>query len=984
MKTSILTAREVFGAAVKLPPEQWDVYLAVACSGEDELRRNVRDLLKAHREAGSFLNAAEPRSSAAGDEPIREGPGTVIGPYKLLEQIGEGGFGVVFMAEQMHPVRRKVALKILKPGMDTRQVVARFEAERQALAVMDHPNIAHVFDGGQSSSGRPFFVMELVRGIPITETCDENHLPVRERLELFIHVCEAVQHAHQKGIIHRDLKPSNVLVTVHDSRLVPKIIDFGISKAIGQQLTEKTLFTNFAQMIGTPLYMSPEQAQMSGLDIDTRTDIYALGVLLYELLTGTTPFDRERLRAAGVDEIRRIIREEEPPKPSTRMSTLGRAASTVFDRRTGDGRQFGRRFRGDLDWIVMKCLEKDRERRYQTSTALAADLRHYLHNEPVLARPPSVWYRFSKFARRNRAALLVTASTVSALVATVVTLAVANRMLHHEEQRTKDALTEARGQQIRAEANFQRAMDAVDQMLTRVAEDRVAHPGLDPVRRRLLEDALKFYQEFLQERGSDPQVRFEAARAYGRVAEIHTSLGQYPQAEDANRRALALAEGLSDEFPDRPKFASEVAASHYRTAMMLRITGGRNADAERHCRDAVAILERLVAHLPRGESQNLRHRLAMAHQEMGYMLIGRPERVTEGERAYQAALALNQELIDEATDLNAYRNERANLYNGLGVFYRMNGRPREAEQAHRQALAILAKLSADFPGSHFRDEEKRAYEHLSFALWQQDRRDEAIDAASRVLEIDRRLDGKSQNPGDRGDRAIHYLSLGQMFEGRGRTTEAEEAYRSALTLADQERTEYAAVPNGNDAWIDVHFSLCRLLAATRRLEEAKQLFGKVAAWTPPSDKGQNLLAWRLVTGSDERFRDGARAVELARKLVDRVPGDGLYRNTLGVAEYRAGEWNAAVATLQKSEELLAGGQASFNQFFLAMAHWKLGEKAQARRNYDRAVQWMEKYKPRDGELLRFRAEAAQLLDVPPTPNQPASAKPGGKKPDGKN
>jgi eukaryotic-like serine/threonine-protein kinase len=287
--------REFFSKALQCQTaEARAAYLAQACQGDAELRARLEELLQAHGEAGSFLQEASVSRNATVDEPLTERPGTVIGPYKLLEQIGEGGFGIVFMAEQQHPVRRKVALKVLKPGMDTGQVVARFEAERQALALMDHPNIAHVFDGGETASGRPYFVMELVRGIPITEFCDEEQLPIRDRLELFVAVCQAVQHAHQKGIIHRDLKPSNILVTLHDDKAVVKVIDFGVAKATGQQLTEKTLFTNFAQLIGTPLYMSPEQARLSGLDIDTRSDIYALGVLLYELLTGTTPFDKER------------------------------------------------------------------------------------------------------------------------------------------------------------------------------------------------------------------------------------------------------------------------------------------------------------------------------------------------------------------------------------------------------------------------------------------------------------------------------------------------------------------------------------------------------------------------------------------------------------------------------------------------------------------------------------------------------------------
>ena len=377
------------------------------------MRERVRVLLRAHAQSNSLLDAPTGALVATVDRqiterPIAERPGTVIGPYKLLEQIGEGGFGVVFMAEQQQPVRRKVALKVLKPGMDTRQVVARFEAERQALALMDHPHIAHVFDGGTTDAGRPYFVMELVRGVPITDFCDQNCLGIRQRLALFVDVCQAVQHAHQKGIIHRDIKPTNVLVTLHDGTPVVKVIDFGIAKAMGQQLTEKTLFTNFAQLIGTPLYMSPEQAEMSGLDVDTRSDVYSLGVLMYELLTGTTPFENDRLSKVGYDEMRRIIREEEPPKPSARISTVGKATTAAWRQRQADPRKLSKLFQGELDWIVMKALEKDRNRRYETASGLAADVRHYLDDEPVLACPPSASYRVRKFAHRNKVALGVT------------------------------------------------------------------------------------------------------------------------------------------------------------------------------------------------------------------------------------------------------------------------------------------------------------------------------------------------------------------------------------------------------------------------------------------------------------------------------------------------------------------------------------------------------------------------------------------------
>ena len=397
-------------------PAEREARLGAATEGNEALRRNLERLLKLHELTDDFLRASPAAVARTIDMPtVPESPGTVIGPYKLLEQIGEGGFGVVFMAEQTQPLRRKVALKVLKPGMDTKQVVARFEAERQALAIMDHPNIARVFDGGATPSGRPFFVMELVKGVPITEYCDANQLTPRQRLELFVPVCQAVQHAHQKGIIHRDLKPSNVLVTVHDTTPVVKVIDFGVAKALGQELTEKTLFTGFAQMVGTPLYMSPEQAGQSSLDVDTRSDIYSLGVLLYELFTGTTPFGRERFKEASYEEIRRIIREEEPARPSNRISTLGQAASTVSTNRKSDPKRLSQLFSGELDWIVMKCLEKDRNRRYETASALAADAQHYLHDEPVLACPPSAWYRLRKFTRRKKAALLMAACVFLAL-----------------------------------------------------------------------------------------------------------------------------------------------------------------------------------------------------------------------------------------------------------------------------------------------------------------------------------------------------------------------------------------------------------------------------------------------------------------------------------------------------------------------------------------------------------------------------------------
>jgi serine/threonine protein kinase len=469
----------LFSAALELPAGQRDAYLNNACADDPALRLRVEALLQVHDEAIPFLEnpVPGPQESMAGakvsgataglSSSPAEKTGDHIGRYKLLQQIGEGGCGVVYMAEQEEPVRRRVAIKVIKLGMDTKQVIARFEAERQALALMDHPNIAKVLDAGATETGRPYFVMELVRGIKITDYCDQENLSTAHRLQLFIQVCQAIQHAHQKGVIHRDIKPSNILVADHDGVPVPKVIDFGVAKATtGQRLTDKTLFTAFEQFIGTPAYMSPEQAKLSGLDVDTRTDIYALGVLLYELLTGKTPLDQKELLAAGLEEMRRTICEKEPLRPSTRLSTMleGELTTTAKHRRI-DPPKLVHLLRGDLDWIVMKALEKDRARRYETANGMAMDVERYLEDEPVVARPPSNLYRLQKMARRNKLAFAAAAAVLLALVAGLV---VSNGFFLREKAARRRAVAaeqeQARSRQ-RAEASEKQAR-AINRFLT--------------------------------------------------------------------------------------------------------------------------------------------------------------------------------------------------------------------------------------------------------------------------------------------------------------------------------------------------------------------------------------------------------------------------------------------------------------------------------------------------------------------------------------
>ncbi len=594
-------------------------------------------------------------------EPPHKEPGLgslIAGKYKLVKELGKGGMGVVFLADQTAPVKRQVALKIIKLGMDTHHVVARFEAERQALAVMDHPNIAKVFDGGATDTGRPYFVMELVKGIPLTTYCDQNELTTRERLELFIPICEAVQHAHQKGVIHRDLKPSNVLVAVQDGKPVPKIIDFGIAKAIDHRLAESTLFTEQGLLIGTPAYMSPEQAELSGLDIDTRTDIYSLGVMLYELLIGVLPFDQKMLRAAAFNEIQRIIREIDPPRASTQIIKLGETNTTIAGHRRTDPASLHRQLKGDLDCILMRAMEKDRTRRYETATGLAMDINRHLHNEPISARPPSTTYRLTKFARRHKVGLAAGVAVFLALVAGLV-LATTGLI------RAKRAEAVAAGERDRANQETKTTRRVSDFLVSifQVSDPRQALGNTITAREILDKGAARVEEELKGE----PLVK---ARLMDTMGTVYMNLGLFPQAVPLAERALEVRR--QELAPDDPLIAESM-----NSLGALRYSMGNLAEAEKLFRGALDIRRKKLGEENYEVSTSLND-LAMTLNSLG--------RYDEAEPLYRQALAIRQKLFPkEHPDI-------AQSLNNLGMFLYRRAKYDEAEKLFRQALEMNRRL----------------------------------------------------------------------------------------------------------------------------------------------------------------------------------------------------------------------------------------------------------------------------------------------------
>jgi len=816
------SAADIFNEARELPLAQRATYLLGACGKDVALRSKVEALLKADAEAGSFLaqpTKGEASRAQAARAAAQEQAGAQIDRYKLLEQIGEGGMGTIWMAEQREPVRRRVALKIIKLGMDTKQVIARFEAERQALAMMDHPNIAKVLDAGATEMGRPYFVMEYIKGVPILEFCDREKVDTRARLELFTRVCQAIQHAHQKGIIHRDIKPSNVLVTLHDGVPVPKVIDFGIAKATNSELTSKTLFTEHRQMIGTPAYMSPEQAEMSGLDIDTRSDIYSLGVLLYELLTGTTPFDMLDLMSKGFGEMMRTIREEEPHKPSTRVSSLGETGTRTALQRNVDAKQLGSMLRGDIDWIVMKCLEKDRSRRYETANGLAADIHRHLNDEPVTAGAPGAGYRLRKFVKRNRGQVLAGGAVVVALLVGVVAFA----WKAEEASEQRDAAVLAReseaeqrrqAEQARAEAEHQRRLAEEQEALAKFQEAEAHRQAamaeavakfqtdmlaavdpnqlpLDPVTKEPLKDSVTVVQamqaavEALDAGSLEDQPLVEA-RVRDTIGRTFLGLGRFAEAEPNLRRALAIR---SDVLPARHL---EIASSQNNLAVLLE-SQNKLPEAETLHRAALEIAR---ASLPPG------------HPDLGVGLNNLAEllriqsKLADAEPLYREALAIARAAFP------AGHPDIADRLDNLAQLLQAQRRLIDAEPLQREALAIRR---AAFPAGH--PQVALGLNNLAFLLVQKDALGEAEPLLREALEIRRK-----SLPAGHIDIASSLDNLAALLQKQNRIAEAESLFRDAIELR---RT---TLPAGHLSRAPSLNNLATLLVAQNELEEAEPLY----------------------------------------------------------------------------------------------------------------------------------------------------------------
>jgi serine/threonine protein kinase/tetratricopeptide (TPR) repeat protein len=933
----------IFTAALDLPASQRAAYLHEACGDDSALRLHLEALLRDHAAASAFLETPPPGAQVApigagvpgAPEPLSGSPaekaGDRIGRYKLLQQIGGGGCGVVYMAEQEEPVRRRVALKVIKLGMDTKQVVARFEAERQALALMDHPNIAKVFDAGATDTGRPYFVMELVRGIRITEYCDQNNLSTEDRLKLFTQVCQAIQRAHQKGIIHRDIKPSNILVTISEPGApgCPKVIDFGIAKATGgQPLTDKTVFTAFEQFIGTPAYMSPEQAMMTTLDIDTRTDIYALGVLLYELLTGQTPFDAKELMAAGLDAMRRIIREQEPVRPSTRLSTLLAAdLTTVAQQRQCPAPKLSGLIRGDLDWIVMKALEKDRARRYETANGLAMDIQRHLNCEPVAARPPSRLYEFQKTVRRHKfgfaaAAALITVLAVGVLMST--SEAIRAVRAEREQSRLTGAAQQAQAnesrlrQEAQAEQKKAQTESAKSRQVAQLLEEMLKSVGPSVAMGRDTVLLREILDRTVGRIGTDltnqPEVEAELRTMIG---EVYEALGEADKAARMHRQALELrriafgnaslpvAESLNKlvmelhhegKFDEADAMLQEalrierklsngvhpIIAASLNTLAYVRLWEGRLEESENLYREVLAMRRKL--------NGNEHLEVAAALTELA-VALGARNKLAEAESLLRESLAMHRRLVKEEDE------DIAMTLFDLADVLAMGSRLEEAAEAFRGSLAIRIRMLGD---KHVGvtitiDRLQGVLGALASRLGAEGKFAEAEPVARERLTL---LENRS--PDDW--RTFNTRSmLGGSLLGQGKLAEAELLLLSGYEGMKEREPQIPT--NATVRLVEATGRIVRLYEATGRPEQAAEWKNQHALAQAAAQSAPEVAA-RRASGPDHarhgRFTEAA--ADFAR-IIELRPGDHEVRHWQAVTMVQVGQLDAYCELRRRSVEL---------------------------------------------------------------------------------
>jgi tetratricopeptide (TPR) repeat protein/serine/threonine protein kinase len=945
----VATFEEIFLAAVEKAPADRAAYLDAVCGPDAELRAQVDALLRSHEDAGSLLEQPLFRPGPTIDQSTAERPGTVVGPYKLIEQIGEGGMGTVYMAQQTEPVKRLVALKLINPGMDSKQVLARFEAERQALALMDHPNIAKVFDAGTTETGRPFFVMELVKGVPITKYCDDHRLTPRQRLELFIPVCQAIQHAHQKGIIHRDIKPSNILVAQYDGKPVPKVIDFGVAKAMGQQLTEQTLVTGFGNIIGTLEYMSPEQAELNQLDIDTRSDIYSLGVLLYELLTGSTPLDKKRLKEAAFVELLRVIREEEPQKPSTRLSNSTDSLPSVSAQRQMEPAKLTKLVRGELDWIVMKALEKDRNRRYETANGFAMDVQNYLADEPVQACPPSTGYRLRKFVRRNRRVLTsvgaISVSLMVGLAVTVVLLMTHAIEMHEEQKKTQSALGQAKENLGRADQNLALALESLDDVYMKDVEDRIRRDRrMTEAERASLQKGLQFYERFAQQNGGHADLERATAKAQLRAGFLRVDLKDYAEARANFTQAIAAFEHWADPSHGSVEDQEELARSCYGMTLSIQRMGQRR-EALPSCQRAIALWRKLSADHP--QAPNYRVEVGHCLFELSGVLVSAEPPGQAEEEAIREALGLFEAVSAEHPEERFYRQEVGFSHTGLGDILRQTHRAPQATESYRKAvLAYEGLVSEAADSSFYRQELGFTYFRLSGSLRATGEAQEAKEAMRQALtNCTKAIELDPKNAGAWHWRGWVYEELHEYektIADSTRTIELDPKWangwydrgRYYLKLHEYEK----AIADSNKAVelqpkkAGFHSALGKALQHQRKVDEAVAECRKAVELDPRSVQAHNDLSDALRTkGSlDEAIAECHKAIDLdpkdasahmhlgnalgdqgkldeavveCRKAIELDPQFALAHSNLGVALTEQGKLDEAVAEYRKAIEL---------------------------------------------------------------------------------